>query len=208
MTVMTLLSQTRRKRGLPRGKARAHTTVVRALRVMLPLAMLAVVLLLAGLVAQHALRRQAAAHADAATPIRMTNPHFFGRDTQGRAFSLGAREAERDARLLQVVLLSLPTLTLDSGGAHPSTLTADKGVYHEDTRMLLLRGHVRGANAANDRFATDQALINTRTGTVVGPQALSAQTSQGTVHSNGYDVYNKGATVVFKGGVHAQLKTK
>lgn len=137
----------------------------------------------------------------------MTNPHFFGRDNQGRAFTLGAREAARDERTLQVVLLQFPSLILDVGGQHPSNLTADSGVYHEDTRMLLLRGHVRGANAAGERFATDQALVNTKTGTVQGPQALAAQTNQGAVKSNSYDVFNKGETVVFKGGVHARLKT-
>jgi lipopolysaccharide export system protein LptC len=177
------------------------------MRILLPAIMLGVLALLAALVVEHALRRQAAAHQDSSTPIRMTNPHFFGRDNQGRAFTLGAQQAERDERSLQVVLLHFPSLTLDQGGVHPSTLTADSGVYHEDTRMLLLRGHVLGANAAGERFATDQAVVNTRTGQVEGPQSLAAQTNQGSIKSNGYDVYNKGATVVFKGGVHAQLKT-
>lgn len=195
------------KSAMPKGKARAHSRFVRVLRVALPLMMLGVIGLLTALVVQHAVRRQAAAHQDTSTPIRMTNPHFFGRDNQGRAFTLGAREAARDERTLQVVLLQYPTLVLDVAGPHPSSLTADSGVYHEDTRMLQLRGHVRGSNAAGEKFATDQALVNTKTGMVQGPQALAAQTNQGSVKSNGYDVYNKGETVVFKGGVHARLKT-
>jgi lipopolysaccharide export system protein LptC len=205
---LTLASSTRGPNmPMPRGKARAHSRFVRFLRVLLPLLMIAVIGLLTTLVVQHAVRRQAAAHQDASTPIRMTNPHFFGRDNQGRAFTLGAHEAARDERSLQVVLLQFPSLIMDVGGLHPSNLTADSGVYHEDSRMLLLRGHVRGANAVGEKFATDQALVNTKTGMVQGPQALAAQTSQGTVKSNGYDVFNKGQTVVFKGGVHAQLKT-
>jgi len=192
---------------MPQGKARAHSRFVRLLRLALPLVMLGVLIVLAALVVQHAMKRQAAAHQDASTPIRMTNPHFFGRDNQGRAFTLGAQQAERDERTLQVVLLRFPSLTLDVGGVHPSTLTADSGVYHENTRMLLLRGHVHGANAANERFATDQAVVNTKTGAVVGPKSMAAQTNQGSVQSNSYDVFNKGETVVFKGGVHARLKT-
>ena len=199
-------STTDPKSSLPRGKARAHSRFVRFLRVLLPLLMIGVIGLLTALVVQHAVKRQAAAHQDAATPIRMTNPHFFGRDNQGRAYTLGARDAARDERSLQVVLLQFPSLIMDVGGQHPQNLTADSGVYHEDTRMLLLRGHVRGANAAGEKFATDQALVDTKTGMVKGPQSLAAQTAQGTVNSNGYDVYNKGQTVVFKGGVHAQLK--
>jgi lipopolysaccharide export system protein LptC len=196
-----------RKAKMPRGKARAHSRFVRFLRVALPLVMIAVVTLLAALVIQHAMRRRAAAHQDSATPIRMTNPHFFGRDNKGRAFTLGAQQAARDERSLQVVLLQQPSLTLDQGGVHPSTLTADTGVYHEDTRILLLRGHVHGVNAADQRFVTDRAVVDTKTGTVEGSQPLAAQSSQGAIQSRSYSVDNKSKTVVFKGGVHAQLKS-
>ena len=78
------------------------------LRVLLPLTMVGVVALLAALVAAHAIKRQAAAHRDANAPIRMVNPHFFGRDNQGRAYTLGARQAARDEKSFQRVLLNFP----------------------------------------------------------------------------------------------------
>jgi len=130
-----------------KGKARAHSRFVHFLRIFLPLLMVAVIGALAGLVINHAMRREAAANKDGVTPIRMTNPHFFGRDDKGRAYTLGAHQAARDEKSFQTVLLQYPSLTLDVGGPHPSTITADTGVYHEDTRMLLLRGHVRADNA-------------------------------------------------------------
>ncbi len=190
---------------LPRGKARAHSLLVRVLRLVLPAIMLAVIVALAALVGVHAIRRQAAAHKDAATPIRMVNPHFFGRDNQGRAFTLGARQAARDEQSFQKVLLSYPSVTLDVDGAHPSTLTADNGVFHEDTRMLFLKGHVRADNSKLSTFATDQALVDTRTGVVNGASALSSRTPVGDVKSGSFDVYDKGDRVIFKGGVHARL---
>jgi lipopolysaccharide export system protein LptC len=189
----------------PRGKARVHSRLVRIMRVVLPMIMIGVIALLVALVAQHAARRQAAAHRDAATPIRMVNPHFFGRDNQGRAFTLGARQATRDETSFQTVLLSYPSITLDVKGPHPSTLTADTGVYHEDSRLLFLRGHVRADNAKQARFATDEALVNTLTGEVNGSAPLASETSTGDVQSRGFDVYDKGDRVVFKGGVHARL---
>lgn len=170
--------------------------------------MIGVIATLAGLVIEHAARRHAASHKDASTPIRMTNPHFFGRDNQGRAFTLGAREAARDERSFQRVLLQYPSVTLDVGGAHPSTLRADAGVYHEDTRLLLLSGHVRADNNKASRFATDQAIVNTRTGAVTGPGALASQTPVGDLKSGSFDVFDKGDRVIFKGGVHARLKGK
>ena len=189
----------------PRGKARAHSVLVRILRWVLPAIMVAVVVALAALVGVHAIKRQAAAHRDASTPIRMVNPHFFGRDNQGRAFTLGARQAARDEKSFQTVLLTFPSVTLDVDGPHPSTLTADTGVYHEDTRLLFLKGHVRADNAQTSTFATDQAIVDTRTGVVKGVSALSSRTPVGDVKSGSFDVYDKGNRVIFKGGVHARL---
>jgi lipopolysaccharide export system protein LptC len=206
---MTMGSSTAgRTERLPRGKARAHSRFVRVLRIALPMLMVGVISALAGLVVSHALRRQAAAHQDSNAPIRMTNPHFFGRDNQGRAFTLGAHEAARDEKSNQVVLLQFPSLILGVGSPSPRTLTADSGVYHEDTRMLLLRGNVRGNDANAARVATNEALVNTRTGTVTGDKALATQTAQGAVKSNSFDVYDKGNRVIFKGGVHARLNAR
>ena len=73
----------------------------------------------------------------------MVGPHFIGRDNQGRAFNLAARLAVRDDTNMQQVLLDSPVIVMDVDSAHPKTLTADHGVYDEDTRLLHLNGHVR-----------------------------------------------------------------
>jgi lipopolysaccharide export system protein LptC len=135
----------------------------------------------------------------------MVNPHFYGRDTQGRPYTLTASQAARDERSFQTVLLTQPFVTLGADGAKPSTLQSDTGVYHEDTRILLLRGHVRASDAKSGRFASDEAVVNTRTGTVVGPQALSSSSDAGALQSRSFDVYDKGDRMIFKGGVHARL---
>jgi len=189
----------------PRGKARVHSHVVRVLRWVLPAIMIGVVAALVGLIVIHAITRQDAAHRDAASPIQMVNPHFFGRDSQGRAYTLGARQAARDEKSFQRVLLNYPSVTLYTDATHASTMTADTGVYHEDTRILYLKGHVLADNAKSSRFATDEAVVNTRTGSVTSPSALSSQTAVGDLQSTGFDVFDKGDRMVFKGGVHARL---
>ena len=189
----------------PRGKPRIHSLLVRVLRVLLPLTMVGTLVSLVVFVTLHAVRRADAAQKDAATPIEMINPHFFGRDSQGRPYTLSARQAARDSRSFQRVLLSYPAVTLDANGANPSTVTADTGVYHEDSRMLYLQGHILANNAKSSRFATDKAVVDTRTGAVTSPSALSSQTSVGDLQSKGFDVFDKGDRVVFKGGVHARL---
>jgi lipopolysaccharide export system protein LptC len=166
--------------------------------------MIGVLATVVGLIIAHAVRRRDASHRDADTPIEMINPHFFGRDAQGRAYTLGARQAARDETSFERVLLNYPTFTLDTAG-HPSTVTADTGVYHEDTRMLYLKGHIRADNAKSSKFATDEAVVNTRTGMVSSPTALSSQTPIGDLQSRSFDIFNKGDRVVFKGGVHGRF---
>jgi lipopolysaccharide export system protein LptC len=192
----------------PRGKARAHSRFVHVLRWLLPMVMVAIIGALVGLVVEHTIRRHDAEHRDAAAPIEMVNPHFFGRDSAGRPYTLGAKQAARDERSFQRVLLDFPWIRLysnGSNGAGPSVLTADTGVYHEDTRILYLKGHVKADNAKASHFATDEAVVNTKTGMVTSPTALSSQTQVGNLQSNSFDVFDKGDRVVFKGGVHAQL---
>jgi lipopolysaccharide export system protein LptC len=188
----------------PRGKARAHSRLVLVLRWVLPLIMVGVMAAVVGLIIVHAVRRRDASHRNADTPIEMINPHFFGRDVQGRAYTLGARQAARDETSFERVLLNYPTFTLDTSG-HPSTVTADTGVYHEDTRMLYLKGHIRADNAKSSKFATDEAVVNTRTGMVNSPTALASQTPIGDLQSQSFDIFNKGDKVVFKGGVHGRF---
>jgi lipopolysaccharide export system protein LptC len=172
--------------------------------------MAGVVATLLGFVVVHALRRHDAAHRDDATPIELVNPHFFGRDSQGRPYTLGARQAARDTRSFQTVLLSFPTVVLhasDSDKGQPSTITADRGVYHEDSRLLFLEGHVRADNAKASRFASDRAVVDTRTGQITSPSALASSTPMGDLQSKGFDVFDKGNRVVFRGGVHARLNS-
>ena len=191
----------------PRGKARAHSRLVRILRFLLPMTMMGIGGLLAGLVVAHAIRRQEAARAEVTSPIRMVNPHFYGRDNSGRPYSLAAREAARDERAFQTVRLTGPNLTLDTGAAHPSTLAADHGVYQEDTRILTLNGHVRAVDAKGGRFASEEAVVNTRTGQVSGPKPMAGATGAGGIQARSFQAYDKGNRVVFTGGVHARLSS-
>lgn len=190
----------------PRGRPRAHSRLVRVLRIVLPLTMVGVIAVLALFVIMHAIRRQQATQLDGTAPIHMVNPHFFGRDAQSHPYTLSAREASRDPASFQRVLLTGPLIVLNTGGAQPANLTADKGVYQEDTRVLVLTGHVRGRDAKNASFASEKAVVDTRTGAVTGPRAVATDPSQGAIQSKSFDVYDKGDKVIFNGGVHARLK--
>ncbi len=197
-------------RDTPRVSAaafRAHTRMVKTLRIVLPVAVAALAVLLGALVASHAAKVQATAPRETATRIRMVNPHFFGRDRQGRAFELGAAQAARSDANMQEVDLDEVSVTLDVNGAHPSRMTADHGVYREDTRILVLRGNVRVDDGRASTIATNEATVDTRAGTVVGQQQVASQTTVGSINAGRYQVQNRGDRVIFSGRVHARVNS-
>jgi lipopolysaccharide export system protein LptC len=176
------------------------------LRRLFPALIVALLGLLAAFIAQKAMREAVAGPKEAPTEIRMIAPHFIGRDDKGRAYNLAARIAVRDDADMQRVILGAPVLMLDVDGLHPKTLTADRGLYDEDTRILKLTGHVRVDDATASTVATDSAYVDTRSGLVSGVSPISASGPIGSIHAESYSVDQKGGRVALRGGVHARLE--
>ena len=191
---------------LIRRRARAHSRLVFLLRWLLPTLILAMLGLLAAFVVSEALRAAAARPKELPTQIRMISPHFIGRDDKGRAFNLASRVAVRDDADMQRVYLGQPVMVMDSDTPHPKTLTADRGVYDEDTRILRLTGHVRVDDAAASTVGSNEALVDTRAGTVTGVSPIAASGPMGSIQGGSYTATEKSGTVVMHGGVHAELK--
>jgi len=191
---------------LIRVRARRHTRLVFALRWALPTLILALLGLLGAFVFDEALRAAAAKPREIPQRIRMVSPHFIGRDDQGRAFDLAAKLALREDADMQHVVLSSPVMRLDVESPHPKTLTADRGVYDEDTRLLRLTGHVRVDDSLASTAATDEALVDTKAGTVSGVSGLSGSGPMGMISAGSYSASQKGQAIELHGGVHAELK--
>ena len=192
-------------RALARRRARVHTRLVRVLRWALPTLILALLCLLGAYVAAEAMRAARSAPREAPTEIRMISPHFVGRDDQGRAFDLTARSARREDTDLKRILLAWPVMKLDVESPHPKLLTADAGVFDEDTRLLRLDGHVRADDAAASTVGAPEALVDTRAGTVTGVSGVSGAGPMGRIDAASYTADQKQGVVVMRGGVHAVL---
>jgi lipopolysaccharide export system protein LptC len=184
---------------------RRRSRLIGALRKVLPGAIALLILSLVGQVLWTSLTAKKSEARETPVAIRMLNPRFFGRDDQGRSFMIGARQASRDDRNLQRVTLDQPTVALGLDTPTPSRVSALSGVYTEGDRMLRLTGQVRIEDGAGYRFATEQALVDTRAGTVTGDMAMIGEGPVGAVTSKSYSVFDKGDRMVFKGGVSARI---
>jgi len=184
----------------------AHTQLVRALRWLAPASIIALLAVVAAYVADEAVRSSHAAVKDTPTQIRMVNPHFVGRDDQGRAYNMFARAAQRDDADMQRVDLTAPVMVMDIDSPRPKTITADRGVYDERTRLLHLMDHVRIDDSAASTIATNDALVDTKAGVVTGVAPIAAQSPTGAIQASSYSASEKGQRVILHGDVHGQLK--
>jgi lipopolysaccharide export system protein LptC len=185
---------------IARWKRRAR--LVAFFRKALPAAILAILLFLAGWIIARtvlpSLRPQVELGA-----IRMTNPRFYGRDSRDRPFLLGAKEAVRDISDKGQITLIEPIFSLGAG-----RVTAKKGLYRDGATNLILTGDVLFIDENGGRMETQEALINTKTGTISNAAAKTAGVqidgSFGKVRAESYTV-GKDGTVTFKGNVHARI---
>lgn len=136
---------------------------------------------------------------------RMVNPRFYGQDDKGRAFVLGAREAQR-GQAEQISLVE-PMLRLGRTGGRATEITARKGLFDEKNRSVKLTGDVKVKDAGSGfNFLTGEAKIDTRSGVISGNAPIQGQGPLGQISASSYAIYDEGARVVFKGGVRARLE--
>ncbi|WP_394762710.1 LPS export ABC transporter periplasmic protein LptC [Phenylobacterium sp.] len=186
---------------------RRRSRVVKGLRVVLPGLIVAILLGLGGSVAYSTLAIQKAPPGRASDPIRLVHPHFIGRDARGRPFTLSSETATRDPQDYNRVYLDKPNLVLDDDGADPLHIIAAHGIFHEDTGKLEVSGGVR-LSGARGAFDTAQSVYDIKSGELEGSGPVQGLGSLGEIQAKSYGVYDKGARMVFSGGVHTRLQPK
>jgi lipopolysaccharide export system protein LptC len=193
----------RRARDIRRWRRRS--LIIAAFRRLLPLAIVAIALIFGGWVFFAGPFSGGARRGPGPGSIHMTNARFLGRDAEGHAYVLTASQAARDNIDFQKITLTAPTLAMDSEGQKPTRLSADRGVYREDNRILLLNGKVSVRDSQGDSFVTDQAIVDTVNGAVAGKSPIVGQGPTGSIRADSYAIYDRGQRLVFQGKVHSRL---
>ncbi|MFI4966645.1 MAG: LPS export ABC transporter periplasmic protein LptC [Caulobacterales bacterium] len=186
---------------------RRRSRVIATLRIVLPALIGLILVGLGGSVAYNALTAQHTPPGSASDPIRLVRPRFIGRDKRGRPFVLTSATATRDPQNDQRVYLDKPVLVLDEDGPDPLHITSGAGVFHEDTGRLEVSRGVR-LSSAHGAFNTAQSVFDTKTGELVGSGPVQGAGPLGEIQAKSYGVYDKGARMVFSGGVHTRLQPK
>lgn len=193
-----------RRAEIARWKRRSR--LIRSLRIVLPVVIGLIAAALVGEVVWRNIVELPTPQKEARTAIRLVNAALVGRVKDGRGFEIGARQALRDENDYQSITLMEPVLVIGEGLPNEARMSARLGVYSERDKLLRLRGGVRIIDGKGHSFASQEAIIDTRTGNVVGQSQVQGDGPLGQLNAKSYSVQDKGDRLIFKGGVHARIE--
>lgn len=190
----------RRRAGL-----RRRSVLVRAVRVLAPLAMAAIAAILVGWIVGRAHKRDRSEASRAPISIHMSSPRFLGRDSKGRAFVLTGTDAVRDEADAHLVHLTAPHLSLDVDPGRQFVVTAKTGLYRDDNHKLTLNGDVVVVDGRGNTFYSDAGDIDTDSGDVIGKSRAQGEGPTGTIAGDAYALSDHGDHATFTGRVKSRL---
>ena len=194
----------RRRRGMARWRARS--TMIHVFRVLLPVVILAILAALGGWVLYKSTVGRPVEAPSGPVALRMLTPLFYGRNTSGQPYVMGARAAVRDEHDLQRIALDHPTMNMNINAPNQTRITADHGIYREDDKIMHLDTNVVFVHADGTTFKTEKATVDTNTGIITGDAPIAGDGPRGQIQGDTYTVYDKGDRIIFRGNVHGVIK--
>jgi lipopolysaccharide export system protein LptC len=186
---------------------RRRSRVVAFWRTILPVAIFAVVMSLAGWIVARSLLAGPPPSAEAGAGEQMTNPRYYGFDENNRSYLLRAAEAIRGGDGEGQVRLIEPVFNLGAG-----RVTALEGIYDPESTDIILRGDVVVIGSDGDRMETNEARIDTRTGEVTNmesPQGgrIQIENDMGEISADQYQIDENGQ-LHFRGRVRGVINAE
>jgi lipopolysaccharide export system protein LptC len=188
-------------------KAMRHSRRVRALRLAIPLGILAVIGSSLLAMRFNPLRMLTALPVDfsslvvSGTKITMQAPRITGFTNDSRPYEFTARAAAQD--------VASPD-TIELQGLHGKSqmpdksqfeLTADTGLYDSKAEMLTLRQNIVVKSSSGFEVYLSEAVVDVHTSNVVSERPVQVRMQQGTINANRMEVVDSGDSIRFGGGV-------
>ena len=193
------------KRQLTLEAARAHSRRVRLFQlVLLGISGLLVLILLF----QFATRGSATlVETEIDETVRMVNPRYVGRTSDGLPYTLTADQATRVRDNPNELALNVPLLNFYRVvGAEASTIDAVAGIYNDVDQTLELRTDVILTTDDGNECTTTHARIFLDTKLVEGDEPIRCTGDFGVVNGNAFEIRDNYKTFVFKKGMNGLLE--
>lgn len=139
--------------------------------------------------------------------VKMVNPRYSGRTSDGLPFYLTADTATRTMAKRTEVALIKPVLEfIRSDGAASSFVLSDAGTYDDVNKILNLRTNVNLETDDGYVCDTTHARIFARDKRIEGDEPIACVGSFGSVNGRAYEINDNYKEFVFKNGMDAVIK--
>jgi lipopolysaccharide export system protein LptC len=138
--------------------------------------------------------------------VRMVNPVYKGRTSDGLPYRLTASDATRFIQNDDEVKLTNPVLNfLRTDGVAESLILASSGLYNSKTQVLELRQDVNLDTDNGYICNTGHARVFVKGKRIEGDEPIACSGNFGTAGGNAYEINDNYTEFVFKNGMTAQL---
>jgi lipopolysaccharide export system protein LptC len=141
-----------------------------------------------------------------AKELQMVNPRYAGVDRTGRPFVVTAASGRQVPDRQDLMSLRSPHADVKTHGGADIIVTAATGVYQSQMQLLDLFGEVTLVHQNGTRFVTNSARVNAATNTAKGNEAVEGHGPSGDIKAQGFEVLDKGDTILFTGRSDLLLK--
>lgn len=189
-------------------RARRHTFLVRALRILLPASAITSI----GLFAVSAVgtvdwSRSLAPILPQILPenLTMQNPHYEGYTDDGGAYQVRALHARQNFDKPHVINLETITGVLTDAKKVKTKMAAAKGVFDTRKNVLELGGGIKISSDDGMRANLETATVQTKVGQITSNDPVEVGMPGGEVKSDKVRIWQKKKLVVFEGNVRTKL---
>ena len=137
--------------------------------------------------------------------LQVVAPRYQGIDELNRPYTITARMA-RQVGQAEVLLLDAPRADILLNDGAWIFVEAREGRFDKPSQHLDLTQEVRIFHDGGTLFVTEAAVVQLDAGTARGDRPTQAQGPFGTIESEGFEMSDRGAVMVFTGRARAVLE--
>ncbi len=183
-------------------KSKRHSAVVRSMRLLLPIAALAVIVVIMAWKSDNtpvtAIPREEISP-QTVSQNELINPKFQSEDNSGQPYSITADKATQNAEDMNTLFLQKPIadMTLNSGDA--VSLTATNGEYKQEQKGLSLDGDVTVHHNSGYEIQTEKMNIDVTGQIITSDTPVTGHGPQADISATGLNVNGNSKIVIFNG---------
>ncbi|MFA7276818.1 MAG: LPS export ABC transporter periplasmic protein LptC [Pseudobdellovibrionaceae bacterium] len=192
-------------------KGRRHSTVVRVLRLALPVLAIGVVVVLWNWSEPQAPLAPVPREQISPQSVQsneLVNPKFQSEDARSRPYTITADKATQNTENKDVVVLQNPVADMTLSPENWVALSAQQGEYAQSSGKLHLNGQVEVRHNGGYELSTQSMDIDVTSQVITTDAPVTGHGPAGEISAQGLDAYGAEDKVIFQGPAKLILRTK